>query len=341
MESRLLSAWKPLWQIPSELKIDESLLAHYGETPGLQQFASAIPPPPSPSLHSYIIRKPHPFGLIQWSSAAQSARFGIPIILSFSWDRDGRRVTAHEALQLANADLSPRLGRNHPHWIADSAWGSEKMIQWLQDHGASATFSMPITTRPGLWDCLEYELGLDEGRAVIDPSTNIIYSVMLVKNDKKETILLKTATTGATLGPEDEPRVLAILGRRQLPRGGFEYQAKLSDGTTEWLGPASFISDDGSINIDWLDKAQEEDLRSHFSSMTKEQLEYVCEMQGWKARTLISLTSPLQRSGNKSKLIDRVVRRSLAVTKNERDWAQERLRSALGAPVSMPFSRVA
>lgn len=157
-------------------------------------------------------------------------------------------------------------------------------MEELLENGADALFSMPSNVRPRLWECLEYELGLNHGRTVIDPSTNIIYSAMLLQNDKKETVLLKTAVTGATLGAEQEPRVLSVEGRRNKRQGGFEYRAKLSDGTTEWLEPSSFISDDGTINIEWLAKVGDEDLRAYFSSLTKEKLEFVCESQGWKAR---------------------------------------------------------
>lgn len=231
--------------------------------------------------NSYIPRKPHPFGLIQWSVACQSARFGIPIIPYFLWDREGRRITAHEAMERATEDLSPRLSPKHPHWVADSAWGSEKMILWLGRHGATCTFSMHPNVRPSLWECLIYELGVNEGRTVLDPETNVAFSVKLVVTDKKEVLTLKTATTGFRLAAPEEPRVLAVLGRRTTP-DGIEFRTKLSDGTTEWLGTGSFISDDGAINVTWLAQAEERDLEHYFHSLKKEKLEKIAESQGWK-----------------------------------------------------------
>lgn len=236
-------------------------------------------------LFSFIPRKPHPNGLIQWSAACQGARYGIPIIIYFMWDREGRRAKAHDAIISATDRLSPRVQASPLHWTADSAWGSVNLLQQLKERGITATFSMSKNSFRDLWNTIGQDLGLSEGRAVYDPTSGIVFAAMRVLNDENKPKLLKTATTGVALegANHEEQRVAAILNRRESEDSEVtEYLTAFDDGTQQWLPMDSFIDDDGTINVELLDFAEKEDLRKYFETLTVARLAAIAESKGWR-----------------------------------------------------------
>ena len=235
---------------------------------------------------SYIPRKPNNTGLLQWTAAAETARYGISIPFDFYFDMPGDRLGAHDALQRFATRRQALESARRFHWVADSAFASFDEIDRLAEQEATGTFSISKRTSPWLWEALGYDLGLNAGRTAWDAERGMALSAYRVLNDKNEVKLIKTISSGVRIIEGDEEARVASVGERRLRRGTIEYLTTFVDGTKEWLDAGSFISDDGSINFLWLEKAKEEDLNAHFSSLTVAQLEHVAESQNWKVRLI-------------------------------------------------------
>ena len=69
--------------------------------------------------------------------------------------------------------------------------------------------------------------------------------------------------------------MLAVLERRTDADGQFEYFTRWADGTSDWRLVDSFVGDDGTTEINWLNFASVEDLTAAFGRFTKEQLKVI------------------------------------------------------------------
>ena len=51
---------------------------------------------------------------------------------------------------------------------------------------------------------------------------------------------------------------------------------------------SSFMDEDGTFNLKWLDIAISDDIRAALDGKTNEQLQSICDLQGWKVLQLFS-----------------------------------------------------
>jgi hypothetical protein len=133
--------------------------------------------------------------------------------------------------------------------------------------------SMASTVRPWLWELLNFDCGIDEGRSAHCPTEEIVVSSFQVISESGALHQIKTISSACTVtsAAEDESIVLQVSQRRQGNRG-YEYLTHYTDGTEDWVSAHEFIDDDGVTNLTWLNYADEDDLTAAFSSYTLDQL---------------------------------------------------------------------
>jgi hypothetical protein len=172
-------------------------------------------------------------------------------------------------------------------------------------------------------------------------------SLYHTKSDSGKLIDILTLTTAFPYEPpeEDEERVVAVSNRRTDNKGAFEYETHWADGDVTWEPASQFMDSDGKFNILFLDYAQKEDIAGALDGLTNAQLEEICDAQCWKvlwpssSLVLPCLTfSFLQKAGPKQNLIDRIVKKTLAVKQDALTWANVRMEAAVLDPVPGPDS---
>jgi hypothetical protein len=243
----------------SFLVVDESIYEYNGECP----------------IRRYIPRKPHPNGLLVYGLAGYFF-FGtesLPYCLDFEPYLLDNQVSPQAAMMKMLERLRDRCPTLTPHLIVDSAFGSLEKLREIRALGAHATMSMPATSLKGVWELLDFNCGIDEGRMAYIPNEGIVISSFKVLTESRETHVIKTISTGCEIeeDPGDEEEVNFILARREV-NGVFEYQTEFKDGKRKWLPPQAFIDDDATVNLTWLHYAQEEDLLQVFKTYTQSQL---------------------------------------------------------------------
>lgn len=242
------------------LVVDESLYEFNGQCP----------------VRRYIPRKPHPNGLLVYGLAGfiNVGVDRIPIVLDFEPYTSDNQVGAQEAMIRLHSRLRQRYPHVEPHLVVDSAFGSFDRLADIRRDGGHATMSMSPTVKPWLWEMLDWNCGIDEGRAALLPLHNVVVSSFKVVSETGTIHQIKTISSGCAVNLIDETEweVIRVLDRRTVEGDQLEYLAHFSTGHEQWLLTRDFVDDDGAVNMAWLDFSTEEDLKSAFTSYTLSQL---------------------------------------------------------------------
>lgn len=235
----------------------------------LYEFNGACP------VKRYIPRKPHPNGLLVYGLAGyfNVGEHQLPYVLDFEPYVLENLVSAQDAMMALYKRLIERKPTLCPHLVVDSAFGSFDKLKDIVNTGGNATMSMPATTKLWLWELLDFNCGIDEGRLALLPAENVVVSSFKVLAESGNEHQIKTISSGCTLAadPADE-EVVAMVTQRREGRTQTEYLTKFMDGHTEWLDARSFIDDDGVVNMAWLQFVNSDDLLAAFESYTHPQL---------------------------------------------------------------------
>lgn len=307
----------------SLLVVDESLYEFNGDCP----------------VRRYIPRKPHQNGLLVYGLAGYF-HFGtvsMPYCIDFEPYVPGNLVSPQNAMMALLRRIRQRKPTLAPHLIVDSAFGSLEKLREIRELGAHATMSMSSNSLSGVWELLDFNCGVDEGRLAYLPGEDIIISSFKVMTDRRELYVIKTISSGCKLAedPSEEEIVSSILCRREV-NSTYEYQVEFKDGHREWLAPQAFIDDDGTVNLTWLHFAEADDLSRAFGSYTHAVLKVLsltkslnhfspfpsqgmCAHYGWKA------------TGDKRKVLGRIVKK-LSALKEGREGVLSLIESKVGVP---------
>ncbi len=97
------------------------------------------------------------------------------------------------------------------------------------------------------------------------------FNVLTEKGDEHQ---IKTISSGCVLQGLGEAEDLVLAAGHRSPNGDghFEYLTHFADGNNDWRLAGSFISDDGSTNIAWLNFVSTEDLEVAFKKFTLTEL---------------------------------------------------------------------
>lgn len=226
-------------------------------------------------IKRYIPRKPHPNGLMAYGLAGFFNVGGhqLPYVLDFEPYVLDNLTSAQDAMMALYNRLLERKPDLHPHLVVDSAFGSLEKLRDIVNTGGNATMSMPATTKPWLWELLDFKCGIDEGRLALLPSDDVVVSSFKVLTESGNEHQIKTISSGCTLDedPAEEDIVSKITDRRD-GEDYVEFLTTFLDGHSDWLGARDFIDDDGVVNLTWLQFVNSEDLRAAFESYTHAQL---------------------------------------------------------------------
>jgi len=284
--STLLSPANPLC-------VDESLYEFEGKCP----------------VKRYIPRKPHPNGLLVYGIASYiyAGVDAIPFVLDFEPYTVNNQVTAQDAMIRLLERLRQRRPDVAPSLVADSAFGSFEKLGMISAAGGSATMSMSPTVTPWLWELLNWDCGIEEGRAAFIPDENIVVSSFQVLTERREAHQIKIISSACEIErPEANESVVGRISDSRRRGDQLEYLTHFTDGTDKWLSSDQFIDDDGTANSTWLDFASQADLEAAFSAYTQKQLQVryfhffsytlvftifantllfqaMCAAQGWKS----------------------------------------------------------
>lgn len=236
--------------------IDETLYEFNGECP----------------VRRFIPRKPHQNGLLTYALASyvNCGTKKLPIVLDFEPYVTGNPITAQEAMIRLYGRLRARSPQKVSHLVVDSAFGS---FDKLMELDGTATMSMSAAVRPWLWELLDWDCGIDEGRMAFDVKSNIVVSSFKVESEAGATRQIKMISNGCKVErlDEEEETVLSVTDRREV-KGKIEYKTLFADGHEEWLLAKQFIDDDGSVTSAWLGFVSKDDLKLAFRSFTKSKL---------------------------------------------------------------------
>jgi hypothetical protein len=256
---RLGEAASSLFSPGNILVVDESIYEFNGDCP----------------VRRYIPRKPHPNGLLVYCLAGfiNVGADRIPIVLDIEPYMLGNEVGAQEAMLRLHARLRTRRPHLRPHLVVDSAFGSFDRLDDINEAGGDATMSMASNVKSWLWEMLDWDCGIDEGRTAFLPDKNVLVTSFKVMSETQVEHQIKTISTGCEVEQDSEAQgiVLKVSARREAG-DQFEYLAHFVGGQSEWLLARSFIGDDGTTNISWLTFAKEDDLKSAFETFTLAQL---------------------------------------------------------------------
>lgn len=317
--------------------MDESLYEFNGECP----------------VRRFIPRKPHPNGLLVYGMASyvHAGADQLPVVLDLEPYALDNQVTPQEAMMRLARRLRTRKPHLQPHLVVDAAFGSFDRLRELREVGTSpvsvlshshavglsATMSMAATVTPWLWDLLDWNCGVDEGRLALLPD-NIVVSSFKVMSETGTFHQIKTISSGCSVDGEElveEESVVRVSARRRTPDDQLEYETYFADGHTEWLLAGQFIDADGTVNDAWLAFSERNDLEEAFASFTLLQLKVprppsplllpslqeMSAAQGWKS------------TGDKPRLLKRVVKRLLAASAGP-DALKSRVESSVGRATS-------
>ena len=226
-------------------------------------------------VRRYIPRKPHPNGLLVYALAGyfNVAGFQFPFVLDFEPYILENLVGAQDAMMALYNRLLERKPTLYPHLVVDSAFGSFEKLRDIVNTGGNATMSMPSTTKPWLWELLDFGCGIDEGRLALLPLENIIVSSYKVLTETGNEHQIKTISSGCTLKVDSaDEELVSLVTERRGSGAKSEYLTKFKDGHTEWLSAHSFIDDNGVVNLSWLQFVNSEELSAVFESYTHAQL---------------------------------------------------------------------
>jgi hypothetical protein len=267
------------------LVVDESLYEFNGECP----------------VKRYIPRKPHPNGILVYCLAGYLyvGEYELPYVFDIEPYVLDNLVSAQEAMMCLYNRFLERHPLLHPHLVVDSAFGSFDKIEDIVNSGGGATMSMPANAKSWLWELLDFNCGIDEGRLAFLPTSKIVVSSFKVLTEAGNEHQIKTISSGCSLDEAgDEEEIVSKVIARRVVRDNTEYHTEFMDGHREWLGARQFIDDDGTTNFSWLHFADADDLGAAFESFTHNQLREMCTAQGWKP------------TGDKQRVLKRVVKKA-------------------------------
>lgn len=240
------------------LVVDESLYEFNGVCP----------------IRRYIPRKPHPNGLLVYGMAGyfNVGQDKLPFVLDFEPYFLQNEVSAQEAMIRLHSRLRKRKQYPKPHLVVDSAFGSFDRLTEIKEAGGEATMSMAANVKPWLWELLDWNCGIDEGRAAVLADGTVVSSFKVLSETGNEH-QIKTISSGCQVVEDssEEEIVVKVVNRRDAG-DSMEYLTQFLDGHTEWFAARQFIDDDGTINISWLSYASDDDLTNAFETFTHNQL---------------------------------------------------------------------
>lgn len=290
--------------------VDESLYEFNGQCP----------------IRRYIPRKPHPNGLLNYCAACyfNVGADQLPVVLDMEPYLLDNQVAPQEALIRLHHRLHLRHAHLRLHVVADSAFGSFDRLAQLNAAGGDATMSMPSQTKPWLWELLDWNCGVDEGRVAFSPASSVVVSSFKVLSETNTLHQIKTISSGCRLetGEAAEEAVVNVTDRRDNADGQREYLTHFADGRTDWLLARDFIDADGTTNLSWLTFADGDDLNRAFESFTANELRVrllrrifthfqdMCTSQGWKP------------SGDKSRILKRIVKKQKQLSQGKEALVQ-------------------
>jgi hypothetical protein len=225
----------------------------------------------------YIPRKPHPNGLLVYGLAGYFlvGQHELPYTLDFEPYLLDNRVGAKEAIMVLLSRLLGRFPHLKSHLVVDSAFGSFEKLSDIVNAGGNATMSMAANVESWIWETLDFNCGIDEGRLAFYPKKNIVISSYKVLTETGNEHQIKTISSGCGLLPteEEEEDVVVKISDRRSVKNKLEYNTHFADGREAWLPAYDFIDDDGTTNFAWLQFADESDLKAVFSSFTHKKLQ--------------------------------------------------------------------
>lgn len=133
--------------------------------------------------------------------------------------------------------------------------------------------SMSSNIKPWLWELLDWNCSINQGRTAYIPAQNLLVSSFKVVSETNRIHQIKTISTGfqAQISDDDEEVVVKVVAKRKLG-DTTEYRTKFANGQLEWLLSSAFISDDGTVNSTWLSFVDKSDIEEAFSQFTQAQL---------------------------------------------------------------------
>lgn len=147
---------------------------------------------------------------------------------------------------------------------------------------------MSAVAKKWLWEMLSYDLGIDEGRTVLEPASGLLVSAFQVLSEhNNKSHLIKTIATGFEVTQNDVGDELVVIrvAERQYDADEKQwlYLAHLEGGKREWFTCQQFFSDDGTVTDSFLDFASAEDIDASVDTFTIAQLKKMCEGQVLKS----------------------------------------------------------
>lgn len=206
------------------------------------------------------------------------------------------KASAREAARV----LVLRTKAAHPHLslhvVFDSCFGSFEEMSYYLTEGVVTTMSMPANQRAWLWEMLRWSCPLDSGRTALVPlgESSILASLFHVKSDSGKFIDILTASSAFKWqAPAQIEAVVHSVGERRINADGFfEYKTTWEDGDITWQLASSFLDDDGTFNIKFLQRAEAEDVRDALAPLNAERLVSICHALSLKVHWSIFCARP-------------------------------------------------
>lgn len=269
---------RQVWLPGGRLVVDESVYEYLGESP----------------VHVFIPRKPHPNGQMSYGLACRTANQEMPCLLDFEPYIPGNKVSAREAARR----LIGRFVKDHPELapqvVLDAAFASFSEMNYYKDLEVNITYSMPANESKWLFELLLHGCDVNQGRTAVYPFPDgenaFLVSAFRAINDNHKIIDIYTASSGFGAQPpaEVEPIVTLVEAFEADEEGDRVYRTTWADGDVTMEPVSSFMDEDGTFNFKWLDIATSEDIRAALDGKTNEQLQSICDLQGWKVLQLFS-----------------------------------------------------
>lgn len=241
------------------LVVDESLYEFNGDCP----------------VKRFIPRKPHPNGLLVYGLAGyfNVNQHQLPYVLDFEPYVLDNKVSAQDAMMLLFRRLRQHFPHITPHLVVDSAFGSFGKLNDIVAAGGHATMSMAPIVKPWLWELLDFNCGIDEGRLAFLPADNVVISSFKVLSESGKEHQIKTISSGCNFEEDGEEEEIVVgIRQRRVVVDELQYLTEFMDGHTDWLTAEQFIDTDGTTNLTWLNYVDNDDLSNTFLKFTHNQL---------------------------------------------------------------------
>jgi hypothetical protein len=241
------------------LVVDESIYEYNGDCP----------------VRRYIPRKPHPNGLEVFGLAGlvRVGTYLLPFVYDFEPYTVGNAPTPQEAMIRLYSRLRARYALIRPSLVVDSAFGSFERLNEIMNAGGEATMSMSSKVKPWLWEMLDWDCAVDEGRVATIPDQGVVVSSFKVQTERGVVHQIKTISSAfESVVPDDSETIVLKVTDRRENRGQLEYLTHWLDGSTSWIPAAEFIDEDGTPTLPWLEFSDKNDLTLAYSAYALDQL---------------------------------------------------------------------